>query len=305
MTVAHEKRTAEPIALALAEPFALAEIQFKPKKVSGNRALAIAFVDARAIQDRLDEVLGVDGWQDEYRCLPDGSVVCRLRLRIGSEWIAKTDVGSQSEQSEGGDRLKGAFSDALKRVAVKFGVGRYLYRLSGQWVDYNPKLKQLAGTPQLPAWALPTKDRARSTQRNGTKPEQNGSPAKPHTLPANGAELSQRLADYDARLAEQCLCMRGDLVRHVVQSVSKAGPPPFFGADMQKWPESAISLAAQETKAFEQSARSKESYRRTTEQRLVAGQKPAPSAPSGPQPPEQPATNGVAARQPQQDPIPF
>jgi hypothetical protein len=74
-------------------------------------------------------VLGVENWQDEYEILADGSVMCRLKLKLGGEWITKTDVGSPSEQPDGGDRLKAAFSDALKRAAVKFGIGRYLYRL--------------------------------------------------------------------------------------------------------------------------------------------------------------------------------
>src|SRR5207248_8554950 len=99
----------------LAAPFPLGEVQFKPGAVSGNRALALAYVDARSVQDRLDAVLGIDGWQDDYQTLPDGSVVCKLRLRIGDEWITKTDVGGQSEQPDGGDRTKAAFSDALKR----------------------------------------------------------------------------------------------------------------------------------------------------------------------------------------------
>jgi hypothetical protein len=112
------------IAQALAMPFDPAEVKFKPQTVSGNRALAVAFVDARVIQDRLDEVLGVMGWQDSYECLPDGAVVCRLRIRLGAEWITKEDVGGQSEQPDEGDRRKAAFSDALKRAAVKFGIGR-------------------------------------------------------------------------------------------------------------------------------------------------------------------------------------
>jgi hypothetical protein len=62
-------------------------------------------------------------------------VVCRLRWRIGGEWLTKVDVGSPSEQPDGGDRLKAAFSDALQREAVKYGVVRYLYRLPSQWVD--------------------------------------------------------------------------------------------------------------------------------------------------------------------------
>jgi hypothetical protein len=45
--------------------------------------------------------------QDQYTPLPDGSVVCELRCRIGEEWIVKTDVGGASEQPDAGDRIKG------------------------------------------------------------------------------------------------------------------------------------------------------------------------------------------------------
>jgi hypothetical protein len=140
----------QDVARRLAAPFDAAAVRWKPMKVQGNRALAAAYIDSRAVQDRLDEVLGVDGWQDDYQCLPDGSVVCRLRCRVGGEWLVKVDVGSPSEQPDGGDRLKAAFSDALKRAAVKYGVGRYLYRLPSQWVDYDPQRKQFKQTPRLP-----------------------------------------------------------------------------------------------------------------------------------------------------------
>jgi hypothetical protein len=93
----------------------------------------------------------VDGWQDDHQCLPDGCAVCRLRCRIGGEWLTKVDVGSPSEQPDAGDRLKAAVSDSLKRAAVKYGIGRYLYRLPAQWVDYDAQRKQFKTTPRLPA----------------------------------------------------------------------------------------------------------------------------------------------------------
>jgi hypothetical protein len=68
--------------------------------VSGDRAPADAYIDGRPVQDRLDELLGMAGWQDDYQCLPDRSVVCRL----GVPWLMKEDVGSPSEQPDGGDR---------------------------------------------------------------------------------------------------------------------------------------------------------------------------------------------------------
>jgi hypothetical protein len=58
------------IAEQLAAPFDAAEIRWKPQAVSGNRALAIPYLHARAEMDRLDDVCGVDGWEDAYDILP-------------------------------------------------------------------------------------------------------------------------------------------------------------------------------------------------------------------------------------------
>jgi hypothetical protein len=77
-------------------------------------------------------------------------VLGRLRCRVGGEWLAKVDVGGPSEQPDAGDRLKAACSDALKRAAVKFGVGRYLHRLPSQWVDYDTQRRQFKQTPWMP-----------------------------------------------------------------------------------------------------------------------------------------------------------
>ena len=41
------------------------------------------------------------------------------------------------------------------RAAIKLGIGRYLYRLPRQWVDYDPQTRQFKQTPALPVWALP------------------------------------------------------------------------------------------------------------------------------------------------------
>jgi hypothetical protein len=145
----------EVIATALAAPFDLRFVHFKPGMVQGGRALALAYVDARAVQDRLDQVLGVAGWQDEYDLLANGNVLCRLKVLLGDEWVIKSDVGGPSEQPDDSDRCKAAFSNAFKRAAVKFGVARYLYRLPPQWLDYDSRTKQFLSSPQLPLWALP------------------------------------------------------------------------------------------------------------------------------------------------------
>ncbi len=237
---------------ALAAPFDVREVRFKPAVVSGNRALALAYVDARSIQDRLDRVLGVTGWQDEYECLPDGSVVCRLRLRIGDEWITKMDVGGPSEQPDEGDRRKAAFSDALKRAAVKFGIGRYLYRLPSQWVDYDSNKRQFARTPSLPSNPKTQPPPVRLNAASDRTPK-NGS-----TMPENGDELRRRVQDYDARLAQQGMCGSGELVAHLVQAGVKAG----YEADLAKWSGAAIVLAVEEVRAFESRLRKQKSERK-------------------------------------------
>jgi hypothetical protein len=139
----------------LAAPFAPSEVKWKPIATNDNRAMALAFVDARTVMDRLDAVLGVDGWQDEYEILPGGSAICRLKVWAGSGWITKMDAGSPSEQPDQGDQTKAALSDAHKRAAVKVGVGRYLPRLPRQWCDFDAKARRFTRPPQLPAWALP------------------------------------------------------------------------------------------------------------------------------------------------------
>lgn len=260
---------------ALAEPFEPREVKFKPQSVKNNRCLAMAYIDARLIQDRLDDVLGVENWTDNYTILNDGSVMCRLRLKLGDRWITKTDVGSPSEQPDGGDRLKAAFSDALKRAAVKFGIGRYLYRLPAQWVDYDGVKKQIVQPPQLPAWALPKARRnAQAAQpakaeapklhpvaevpKPAAQPVAAQAEPKPN-LPANGTELHRRLQDYDAKLASQKLCPRGALLAHVTQAGVKAG----FTANLTDWTGPAIPFAVDAVKEFEKGLRTDKPEPRT------------------------------------------
>ncbi len=231
------------VTTALATPFEPGEVKFKPQSVKGNRALALAYIDCRVIQDRLDEVLGVENWQDEYQMLPDGSVVCKLQLCIGGNWITKMDVGSMSEQPDGGDRLKAAFSDALKRAAVKFGIGRYLYRLPPTWADYDPAKKQFTQPPQLPAFARPKAKVAAAVPTPSPVPP----PAEKKALPQTGVELHERLKSRDAKLAEERRCQIGDLLSYVAREGSARG----YGPDITTWTTSGIEFAKVAVKDFE------------------------------------------------------
>jgi hypothetical protein len=125
-------------------------------------------------------------------------------------------------------------------------------------VDYDPQKKRVTGTPRLPANALP---KTATAPRLVESAEAAPAPAKPQAatevsrparaMPANGAELKERLTAHDARLAREGVCKAGDLLRHVQEAGDKAG----HGKDMATWNAAAIQLAIEQTKAFEGSQR--------------------------------------------------
>jgi hypothetical protein len=84
--------------------------------------------------DRLDSVCGPDGWQCNYSAAPGNAIICNLGILIAGDWIWKAD-GAGATDVEG---EKGMLSDALKRAAVRWGVGRYLYDLKSPWVELEP-----------------------------------------------------------------------------------------------------------------------------------------------------------------------
>lgn len=126
--------TAQEMFDALCSPFAADEIEWRVGSTNREKTkcLPLAYIDARAVMDRLDTFLGCENWQNKYTGGVNGSIVCNLGIRVpGGEWIWKAD-GAGETNIEG---EKGALSDALKRAAVRFGVGRYLYEMKSPWVD--------------------------------------------------------------------------------------------------------------------------------------------------------------------------
>jgi len=97
-------------------------------------ATCVAYIDARDAMDRLDEVLGIDGWRDEYFEI-GGNLYCTVSVFLNDKWISKTDCGVESMM----EKEKGQSSDAFKRACVKWGVGRFLYSKKVEYVNTNEK----------------------------------------------------------------------------------------------------------------------------------------------------------------------
>lgn len=116
----------------------------KPPEGESARGQALAYIDARDVQNRLDTVCGVANWSDKYIETEKGRIICTLSIRIDGEWISKSDgAGDSDVESE-----KGAISDALKRAAVKWGIGRYLYDMESPWVDLQARGRSWIMTPK-------------------------------------------------------------------------------------------------------------------------------------------------------------
>jgi len=100
-------------------------MQARQRKGPGGRALS--YITARDVQNRLDGVVGPGNWSTRFRVLSQEPWVVDCTLTVCG--AARADVGySNAPDSEDEtEPAKAAYSDALKRAAVGFGVGRWLY----------------------------------------------------------------------------------------------------------------------------------------------------------------------------------
>jgi hypothetical protein len=113
----------------LKEPFPEAGLDWRIARFGvsnkGPWAQILAYLTARDVEDRLDEVVGVENWKNQYGPGPQGGVMCGLAIRVRDEWIWKFGVAENTKV----ESIKGGESDAFKRAAVRWGIGRYLYGL--------------------------------------------------------------------------------------------------------------------------------------------------------------------------------
>ena len=116
---------------SLARPFPGFAVRWRigRKSKKGDKAMPLAYIDARDVMDRLDGVVGPQNWQTKYTETASGRVICELSILVNGEWITKSD-GAGDTQVE---REKGAISDAFKRAAVHWAIGRYLYSMDAPW----------------------------------------------------------------------------------------------------------------------------------------------------------------------------
>ena len=170
----------------LREPFSIENIEWRiqsaGKKDGKLWAICMAYLTARAVMDRLDDVCGPENWKNEYDKGPCGGVMCGISIWDGQKWVTKwdgtDDAKEKSDNAQHVDGVKSGFTGAMKRAGVQWGIGRYLYNLPLSFARITPngKRKQPGkpgqydsfrwDPPDLPVWALPKKNNGGSATRS-------------------------------------------------------------------------------------------------------------------------------------------
>ena len=139
-----EQKDARTIQKELAQPFAPEDLEWRLQKAIENkmRGIAVPYVTNRAIQTRLDDVVGLDGWYNEYkpwhRAGQKEAQICGISIYFPEKgFITKWDGAEDSDI----EPVKGGLSDSMKRAAVQWGIGRVLYSMDVVWVDIEKQGK--------------------------------------------------------------------------------------------------------------------------------------------------------------------
>ncbi len=159
---------------ALLQPFNFNELRWRVHR-SGYKnqawAILVPYIDKTAIENRLDDVFGLNGWEIEFNHLPghvtanwedpkvsweqkkinkdanfvpaqvmvqrvsNAGFVCNLRLKFGQEWVSKQGSANCTDI----EAIKGGASNSFKRCAAKLGIGRYLYGMGESWANFGQK----------------------------------------------------------------------------------------------------------------------------------------------------------------------
>ena len=130
------------IQAALGAPFAPEDLEWRLQTTMEDkmRGLAVPYVTNRAIQSRLDDVVGPENWHNEYKPWHSAdkkeAQICGIAIYFEDRgWVQKWDGAEDSDI----EPIKGGLSDSMKRAAVQWGVGRVLYNMDTVWVDVEKR----------------------------------------------------------------------------------------------------------------------------------------------------------------------
>ena len=202
-------------------------------------AKVLAYLTNRAIMDRLDDVCGPERWSNRFRPAPNDpkqeSLLCGIGVHTADGWVWKWDGANNTDF----ESVKGGISDSMKRAAVQWGIGRYLYGIGESWAECTEEnmrgqdgwryAKTKDGIfwwkpPELPAWALPKAAvRVEDSHEPATKTRRGDAPRTGRTAASSRGEGVDYRRLVIATLSDVCGCetteQRDAVINHVTGGV--------------------------------------------------------------------------------------
>ena len=138
------QKDARTIRAELAKPFAPEDLEWRIQYADEkkNRGIVVPYVTNRAIQSRLDDVVGPENWYNDFKpwhgANKKEAQICGISIYFEErgQFITKWDGAEDSDI----EPVKGGLSDSMKRAAVQWGVGRVLYSMTEPvWVNIEPR----------------------------------------------------------------------------------------------------------------------------------------------------------------------
>lgn len=179
------------------QPFDDDLIQFKVQSINGDAAIMVAYVDARDVINRLNES-GLP-WSDEYEVnATHNGFWAKCRLTVADE--VREGVGI-------GDDPKAAESDALKRAALKFGIGMHLWKSHSVKVPWDSITKKPKITRQeiLSLWkeGKAGANPFDQIEEVGAEPSQHSPPSSPPVKKPSGYATAKQVGFIKKLIGEK------------------------------------------------------------------------------------------------------
>jgi len=245
------------ITAKLAAPFPANVVSWRVGPTTKDKAkgMALAYIDARDVMNRLDEACGPFGWQSRHET--DGKkVTCHIGIRAPEgEWVWKSD-GAGETDTEG---EKGSYSDSLKRAAVSWGVGRYLYDVDSPWVPIEARgssyvlpetslhtlrqtLQRIPGTPASRIRPTPSTGGEELTGTGSTTPTTERKTATPEESAAARQKLMGLMAKATTRTSLRTWA-DGAKVQAAIEGLTDKDGAMFAAEFKKRWEALPESLA--------------------------------------------------------------
>lgn len=135
-------KDAKTIQAELSRPFAPEDLEWRIQQAfeEKGRGLAVPYVTNRAIQDRLDDVVGPENWHNEFKPWHGNgkkeAQICGISIYFEGRGVVTKWDGAEDTDIE---PVKGGLSDSMKRAAVQWGIGRVLYKMDVVWVNIEKR----------------------------------------------------------------------------------------------------------------------------------------------------------------------